>query len=117
MDIQLREGLVLHTVDYEDKGKKRPVLYRAALSEMVVPYGDTNPAHNWQCAFDAGEYGIGQLANSLELGCDCFGHIHYFDAVMANSKGGSSSEFLMQFVFTKKILELHGSIQIGEQMM
>ena len=82
-----REGLVIHTVGYEDKGKVRPILYRAALSEMVVPYGDTNPAHNWQNAFDAGEYGIGQLANSLELGCDCVGHIQYFDATMANSKG------------------------------
>lgn len=82
-----REGLVLHMVGYEDKGAVRPILYRAALSEMVVPYGDTNPAHNWQNAFDAGEYGIGQLANSLELGCDCVGHIQYFDAVMANSKG------------------------------
>ncbi|TWT25273.1 primary-amine oxidase [Planomicrobium sp. CPCC 101110] len=82
-----REGLVLHTVGYEDKGAVRPILYRAALSEMVVPYSDVNPAHNWQNAFDAGEYGIGQLANSLELGCDCVGHIQYFDAVMANSKG------------------------------
>lgn len=82
-----REGLVIHTVGYEDKGKVRPILYRAALSEMVVPYSDTNPAHNWQNAFDAGEYGIGQLANSLELGCDCVGHIQYFDAVMSNSKG------------------------------
>lgn len=83
-----REGLVLHNVSYGDKGKKRPVLYRAALSEMVVPYGDTDPSHDWQCAFDAGEYGIGQLANSLELGCDCLGHIHYFDAIMANGAGG-----------------------------
>ncbi|MFC4323625.1 primary-amine oxidase [Litchfieldia salsa] len=82
-----REGLVIHTVSYEDKEKVRPILYRAALSEMVVPYGDTNPAHNWQNAFDAGEYGIGQLANSLELGCDCVGHIQYFDATMSNSKG------------------------------
>jgi len=82
-----REGLVLHTVSYKDKEKERPILYRAALSEMVVPYGDTSPTHNWQNAFDAGEYGIGQLANSLELGCDCVGHIQYFDAVMANSKG------------------------------
>ncbi|PMC37878.1 tyramine oxidase [Bacillus sp. UMB0899] len=82
-----REGLVLHTVGYEDKGTVRPILYRAALSEMVVPYADTNPAHNWQNAFDAGEYGIGQLANSLELGCDCLGYIKYFDAVMSNSKG------------------------------
>nr|WP_149476183.1 primary-amine oxidase [Oceanobacillus polygoni] len=83
-----REGLVLNTVDYYDKGKKRPVLYRAAMSEMTVPYGDTNPAHNWQCAFDAGEYGIGQLANSLTRGCDCLGEIQYLDAVMATSQGG-----------------------------
>lgn len=82
-----REGLVIHTVGYEDKGRVRPILYRAALSEMVVPYSDTNPAHNWQNAFDAGEYGIGQLANSLELGCDCVGYIKYFDAVISNSKG------------------------------
>ncbi|TCP27786.1 primary-amine oxidase [Scopulibacillus darangshiensis] len=82
-----REGLVIHTVGYEDKGKVRPILYRASLSEMVVPYGDTNPAHNWQNAFDAGEYGMGQLANSLELGCDCVGDIRYFDATIANSKG------------------------------
>ncbi|MBA3239776.1 MAG: tyramine oxidase, partial [Acidobacteria bacterium] len=31
-----REGLVLHTVGYEDEGRVRPILYRASLSEMVV---------------------------------------------------------------------------------
>ncbi|MDR4949638.1 primary-amine oxidase [Neobacillus cucumis] len=82
-----REGLVLHQVGYEDKGKVRPILYRAALSEMVVPYGDGSFAHNSQNAFDAGEYGLGQLANSLALGCDCLGEIRYFDAVMTDSKG------------------------------
>ncbi|SNZ14750.1 primary-amine oxidase [Terribacillus aidingensis] len=84
-----REGLVLHTVGYEDKGKVRPILYRAALSEMVVPYGDSSFAHRTQNAFDAGEYGMGQLANSLELGCDCLGEIKYFDAVVADSKGNA----------------------------
>lgn len=82
-----REGLVLHTVGYEDKGTVRPILYRAALSEMVVPYGDASFAHNSQNAFDAGEYGLGQLANSLTLGCDCLGEIRYFDAVMTDSRG------------------------------
>lgn len=38
-------------------------------------------------SFDSGEYGIGQLANSLELGCDCVGYIKYFDGVMTDSKG------------------------------
>lgn len=82
-----REGLTLHTVTYNDQGRKRPVLYRAALSEMVVPYGDPGPIQNRKNAFDSGEYGIGQLANSLELGCDCVGYIKYFDAAMTNSKG------------------------------
>ncbi|GAB7053615.1 MULTISPECIES: primary-amine oxidase [Paenibacillus] len=82
-----REGLTLHTVTYEDGGRKRPILYRAALSEMVVPYGDPGAIQNRKNAFDSGEYGIGQLANSLELGCDCVGYIKYFDAPMTNSKG------------------------------
>ncbi len=30
-------------------------------------------------AFDTGEYGVGQFLDSLTLGCDCLGHIHYFD--------------------------------------
>ncbi|MFP7494968.1 primary-amine oxidase [Terribacillus saccharophilus] len=84
-----REGLVLYNVGYEDKGKVRPILYRASLSEMVVPYADGSFAHNTQNAFDAGEYGMGQLANSLELGCDCLGEIRYFDAVLADSKGNA----------------------------
>ncbi|MCK9860523.1 primary-amine oxidase [Paenibacillus sp. ATY16] len=82
-----REGLTLHTLSYHDQGRDRPVLYRGSLSEMVVPYGDPGPIQNRKNAFDSGEYGIGQLANSLELGCDCVGYIKYFDGVMTDSKG------------------------------
>ncbi|RGR84986.1 primary-amine oxidase [Heyndrickxia coagulans] len=82
-----REGLVLHTVTYRDKGKDRPIVYRASLSEMVVPYGDPNEPVSRNNAFDAGEYGIGMLANSLVLGCDCLGEIRYFDGVLSDSKG------------------------------
>ncbi len=82
-----REGLVLHTLTYDDQGQERPILYRASLSEMVVPYGDPGPNHNRQNAFDAGEYGIGMLANSLELGCDCLGVIRYFDVNLITSRG------------------------------
>jgi primary-amine oxidase len=64
-----REGLVLHTVSYTDGARERSVLYRASLSEMVVPYGDPAPTHRRKNAFDAGEYNIGTLANPLELGC------------------------------------------------
>ena len=82
-----REGLVIHTVGYEDQGRVRPILYRAALSDMVVPYGEPGTDHYRKNAFDAGEYGIGSLTNSLTLGCDCLGEIYYFDAVMNTGKG------------------------------
>ena len=73
-----REGLVLHTISYFDQGRERPRADRASVGGMVVPYGD--PARPLtKNAFDVGEYGIGMLANSLELGCDCLGEIHYFD--------------------------------------
>ena len=62
------EGLVIWRVGYEDGGRVRPVLYRAAVSEMVVPYGHPSPMHAWKSAFDAGEWGLGRMANSLTLG-------------------------------------------------
>ena len=65
-----REGLVLYQVGYEDGGKVRPILYRASLSEMVVPYGDADKSWSWRNAFDVGEYGIGRLASYLIPGKD-----------------------------------------------
>ena len=85
------EGLVLHTVGYDDDGRTRSILHRASISEMVVPYGDPGPVHGWKNAFDAGDWGLGRMANSLTLGCDCLGEIHYFDAVSANEHGEPST--------------------------
>jgi primary-amine oxidase len=82
-----REGLTLHQLNYNDNGERRSILYRASLSEMVVPYGDPGDTQRRKNAFDSGEYGMGSCANSLELGCDCVGYIKYFDAHMTDSKG------------------------------
>lgn len=82
-----REGLVLHAVTYRDEERNRPVLQRASICEMVVPYGDPGEQYFRKNAFDIGEYGIGTLANSLSLGCDCLGTIRYFDAPLVDSKG------------------------------
>lgn len=68
-------GLVLHQLSLKD----RPILYRAGLSEMIVPYGDSDPMHSWKHVLDASEYNMGMFVNSLKLGCDCLGEIHYFD--------------------------------------
>jgi primary-amine oxidase len=86
-----REGLVLYTIGYEDNGGLRPIAYRVSVCDMVVPYGDPSEASFRKNAFDIGEYGIGQLANPLTLGCDCLGHIQYFDAHMTDSRGGVST--------------------------
>ena len=82
-----REGLALYCIGYEDNGRVRPVMYRASLSEMVVPYGDPRPHNFRRNAFDLGEYGIGMLTNSLVLGCDCLGEIYYFDADLHDTRG------------------------------
>ena len=82
-----REGLTLHHLRYRDKGRDRSILYRASLTEMVVPYGDPTPTQYRKNAFDVGEYGMGMCANSLQLGCDCLGHIRYFDAHLCTSRG------------------------------
>jgi len=81
------EGLILHQVTYHDGDRARPVLHRASITEMVVPYGDTSMMHSWKNAFDAGEWGLGRMANSLKNGCDCLGEIRYFDAVLSTEQG------------------------------
>jgi len=82
-----REGLVLHQLRYRDGDRQRSVANRLSLVEMVVPYGDPSAVQYRKNAFDAGEYNIGALANSLSLGCDCLGEIHYFDGVVVDALG------------------------------
>ena len=89
------EGLVLHQVAYNDDAgdandrgsRRRSILHRASITEMVVPYGDPGPVQGWKNAFDAGEWGLGRMTQSLTLGCDCLGEIRYFDATLATEHG------------------------------
>ncbi|MBK1787044.1 primary-amine oxidase [Prauserella cavernicola] len=83
----MREGLVLHQLGFTDGGELRPIVHRASVAEMVVPYADPGPIRFWQNYFDTGEYQLGRLANSLKLGCDCLGDITYVDAVVADGRG------------------------------
>ncbi len=78
-----REGLVLHRVGYDG----RSVAYRMSFAEMVVPYRDPTPDHVRRTAYDIGEWGLGFMTTSLELGCDCLGEITYLDAVLHDSAG------------------------------
>ncbi|MEZ5923643.1 MAG: primary-amine oxidase [Hyphomicrobiaceae bacterium] len=82
-----REGIVLYDLEIRDGQKFRSVLRRASIAEMIVPYGSPYGLHPRKNAFDCGEYGIGAMANSLVLGCDCLGAIHYFDATLNGVDG------------------------------
>jgi primary-amine oxidase len=82
-----REGMTLHTVRYRDGGRTRSVAHRMSFAEMIVPYRDPSPDHYRRTAFDIGEWGLGFMTTSLELGCDCLGEIRYLDAVLHNSRG------------------------------
>jgi primary-amine oxidase len=79
------EGLVLYDVSYQG----RPILHRAGIAEMVVPYGAAGANHWWKNAFDVGEWGLGRMIQSLSLGCDCLGEIRYADAVLPDEFGGA----------------------------
>ncbi|MDQ3179391.1 MAG: primary-amine oxidase [Acidobacteriota bacterium] len=82
-----REGLILHTVGYDDDGKTRSILYRASLSEMVVPYGDPDANWRWRAAFDVGEYTVGKLASPLEPNLDAPANAQLIDATFADDNG------------------------------
>ncbi len=82
-----REGLVLHMVGYEDDGRLRPILYRASLSEMAVPYGDPDRNWRWRSAFDVGEYGMGRLASPIEANTDAPPNATLIDVTFAGDDG------------------------------
>ena len=87
LGFNFREGLVLHQVGFNDQGTRREIAYRMSFAEMVVPYRDPGFDHYRRTAFDIGEWGLGNMVTSLELGCDCLGEIVYLDAVIADSRG------------------------------
>ena len=105
----LREGLTLHQVELAG----RPVIYRASIPEMVVPYGDPRFRY-WQAYFDTGEYLVGKWVNSLELGCDCLGEISYLDAVVTGETGepqGGTQRHLHPRGRRRHPLEAHRHLQ------
>ena len=82
-----REGPVIYQVAYDDHGVRRDIAYRMSFAEMVVPYRDPTFDHYRRTAYDIGEWGLGFMATSLELGCDCLGEVTYVDAVLHDAAG------------------------------
>lgn len=87
LGFNFREGPVIYQVAFDDQGSTRDIAYRMSFAEMVVPYRDPGFDHYRRTAFDIGEWGLGYMTTSLELGCDCLGEIRYVDAVVPDSRG------------------------------
>ena len=71
-----REGLTLHQISLADDGRERPVIYRASIPEMVVPYGDPKFRY-WQAYFDTGDY---PFSTEVAPGLGAPYHQHLFGA-------------------------------------
>ena len=82
-----REGPVIYQVRFRDGEEQRDIAYRMSLAEMIVPYRDASFDHYRRTAFDIGEWGLGYMCTSLELGCDCLGEITYLDGILPDTKG------------------------------
>lgn len=82
-----RRGLELYDVAYYDGGRRRSILYRASISEMVAPYGDPD----WISFYPADEGGRGMaLSGSLrsaEEGEDTPPNAVYRSAVTHDGRG------------------------------
>lgn len=84
-----REGVILSLIHFFDPetDQLRPIIYRASLSEMVVPYGNPSPPHYRKNAFDVGEDAIGENLNTLNRECDCIGEAAFLDVHLADGAG------------------------------
>jgi len=65
----------------------RPILYRASVGEVAVPYGAPGPNWVWRAPIDEGEYGRGRLTTSLRPGQEVPEYATTLDVPYVNSVG------------------------------
>ena len=82
-----RVGPVISLARWLDRGVPRSVLYQGHLSEMFVPYMDSDVGWYSRTYFDAGEYGAGLMASQLKAGTDCPSTSAFLPATFNNDKG------------------------------
>ena len=82
----LREGLVLYQVGFEDQGRRRSILYRASVSEIVTAYGDASDFWSWLELFDEGVFGLGASAVAVEPGREVPANALVLDSVLPDAE-------------------------------
>ena len=81
-----RQGTVLNRVGHLTPEGFRSVAYEIAMSEMFVPYYDTDAHWFYRAYFDMGEYGLGNMATELK-GSDCPSHAEFQSVVLHSADG------------------------------
>ncbi|GLU07006.1 hypothetical protein SLE2022_239860 [Rubroshorea leprosula] len=84
-----RAGVIISRAKVRDPdtGEMRNVMYKGFTSELFVPYMDPTDAWYFKTYLDAGEYGFGLQAMSLDPLNDCPKNAYYMDAVFAAADG------------------------------
>ena len=85
----VRAGLILSLVKYDDAGELRSVLYQGNISEIFVPYQDPTEGWYYRNYTDEGDYGLGTMHSPLIANVDCPSNAIYLSPTMANPAGGA----------------------------
>ncbi len=98
----VRLGMIISSVTYQDGDDTRSVLYQGNLSEIFVPYMD--PEIGWynKNYIDSGEYSDGGLIKPMMANVDCPPHTHYLDAIFGNSQGRPFQQSRMIGIFERE---------------
>ena len=80
-----RRGLEVHDVSFADDGRRRPVLYSGAVSEIIAPYGDPEFA-SWYPR-DEGDYGMGIYSMSSAVENDVPANAQFISSTMHDHLG------------------------------